>query len=139
MTKVSTVVAVVVLSSIVWIPTILYFMHSSVPPREKWITIQGIVLDNGTTPIFNATVVIYIDETYMEKGFTNKTGQFQVSSPYPLNLSLPVLCFVYASGYANTVQNETLPTNMTLVNSDSHNDFWGYVDFQISLQHLGGV
>jgi len=140
MKKVYTAALLVVLSSIFGIPIMLYFMVSSVPAvREQWIVSRGIILDNGTAPIFNATVVVYTDETFMEKGFTNKTGQFEVFSPFPVNLSLPVMCFVYASGYVSTVQNATVPTDMILVNSDSTGDFWGYVDFQIALKLLGGI
>jgi len=130
----TSIVVVVLISSIIWIPLLMYFMRSSVPsPREKWITTQGIVLDNGTTPIFNATVVIYTDETYMEKGFTNKSGRFEVYSPFPSNLTLSVSCWVYAQGYYTVYQTATVPTNMTLVKSDSGAEYWGYVNFRVKM------
>jgi hypothetical protein len=132
------IIAALLISSIVWIPLTIYFLRLSNPPlHTKWIVSRGIVLVNGTA-VFNATIVVFTDETYMEKGWTNKTGQFEVYSPYPLNSTL-VECFVYAIGFAETVQDKLLPiTNMTFVKSDNFNDYYGYVDFEFSLSPLGG-
>jgi hypothetical protein len=68
----------------------------------------------------------------MCKGFTNKSGRFEVFTPLPSNQSIPVTCFAFKQGYAEAVQTVAL-ANLTKVDTRSDAITWGYVYFNITM------
>jgi hypothetical protein len=124
-------VAVIIVSAFIATPIAWYFTRPTTPPSEL-LSCRGLVVDNATKPLFNVTVILYTDATYMHKGFTNKFGRFEVFTPLPSDHSIPVTCFAFKQGYAETVQNVIL-TNLTKVDTRSDAIIWGYADFNITM------
>jgi len=124
-------VAVMVVSAFIGTPMAWYFTRPIAPPSEV-LSCRGLIVDNATKPLFNVTVILYTDATYMCKGFTNTSGRFEVFTPFPSNQSIPVTCFAFKQGYAEAFQNVAL-VNLTKVGARSDVITWGYVYFNITM------